>query len=387
MDTVSHAPARDPDYRALFEGAPGAYLVLAPDLTIVAVSDAYLRATTTIRQDVVGRGLFEVFPEDRDDAAASWARSLRASLQRVLDGRGPDAMAIQQHDVRRPAADGGGLEERYWSPLNTPALDATGAVAYVIHRVEDVTELVRLRRSTEQVGKEMEAFTYSISHDLRAPLRAITGFARLLLEEHVGSLDAEGQRKLRVVADNARRMGTLIEDLLQLSRLRRAPLAPGRVDMTALARAAGAAALAGARARPVDLQVADLPLAWGDPAMLRQVLASLIGNAVKFTAPRETATIEVGARHEGAETVYFVRDNGVGFDMRHAHKLFRVFQRLHTEAEFEGSGIGLALAQSAIQRLGGRIWPHATVDEGATFSFALPVGSFALPAGDEGAAG
>ena len=386
MDTVSHA-AQDPDYRALLEGAPGAYLVLSPDLTIVAASDAYLRLTTTSRQDLLGRGIFEVFPDHPDAAAAAGAGTLRASLQRVLDGKAPDAMEIQQRDIRRAAAAGGGPEERYWSPLNSPVLDATGSVAYVIHRVEDVTELVRLRRSTEQLGKELETFSYSISHDLRAPLRAITGFARLLLEEHAETMDAEGRRKLRVVADNARRMGTLIDDLLQLSRLRRAPLSPGHVDMTALARATATAALAGASQRRVDLQVADLPPAWGDQAMLRQVLASLIGNAVKFTAPREAATIEVGARLEGAETVYFVRDNGVGFDMRHAHKLFRVFQRLHTEAEFEGSGIGLALAQSAIQRLGGRIWPEATVDEGATFSFSLPAGSFALPAGSEGAAG
>jgi light-regulated signal transduction histidine kinase (bacteriophytochrome) len=142
--------------------------------------------------------------------------------------------------------------------------------------------------------------------------------------------------------------------------------------MSSLAQAAVAEATASARSRRVDVQVADLPPAWGDPALLRQVLTSLIGNGVKYTAPREVATVEVGGRREGGEIVYFVRDNGIGFEMRHAAKIFKVFQRLHTEAEFEGSGMGLALAQTALHRLGGRIWVESAVDEGSTFYFALP---------------
>lgn len=780
----------DPDFRALFEAAPGCFLVLSPDpsYTILAVSDAYLAATNTRRAEILGRGLFQIFPDNPDDPAASGARNLRASLETVLQTRAPHTMAVQKYDIRRPD---GGFEERHWSPVNTPVAGAGGATAYLLHRVEDVTDFVRLKRGSERIeaevyqraqeisalnaklrevdrlrtqffsnvshelrtpltlilgptgkllaapglapesrrdlesvdrnarillkhvndlldaakldagrmsaayrrtdlarlirrcasnfdsvarergltfevegppalpaeldpekiervlmnllsnafkftppggvvrcsfaaeaggaridvadsgpgvpealrrsvferfyqvedsavrrrggtglglsivkdftelhggtveldradlggarfrvllplvapagvpvgadaelpapvgelealaapaaeptpvgpagaplvllvedndemsryvagvlardwrvvravdgrdglrkvqelpvdlvlsdlmmpgmsgdqllreirgrreldglpvlmltaraadearvellragaqdylvkpffeeelrarvgnllearrarqeleaarakeaaaARELESFSYSVSHDLRAPLRAIDGFTRMLQERSAAQLDDESRRLLDVVLGGASRMGRLIDDLLAFSRLGRAALRFEQVDMTALAREAMAEALAAAPGRKIEIGVAPLPSAWGDVALLRQVFANLVGNAVKYSRPRDPARIEVGGLAEGPERRYWVRDNGVGFSMEHAGKLFGVFQRLHSVQEFEGTGVGLAIVQRVVERHGGRVWAESAPGAGAVFHFAL----------------
>lgn len=224
----------------------------------------------------------------------------------------------------------------------------------------------------EAANKEMESFSYSVSHDLRVPLRAINGFARILLEEYSGRLDAEGQRLLDVIRSNAERMGQLIDDLLAFSRLGRRELERLDVDMIALARSVVEELSELEPGRSLTVSIGDLGPAWGDRMMLRQVLVNLISNAFKFTRHRSEATVEVGSGAAGNETVYFVRDNGVGFDMKYASKLFQVFQRLHGPSEFEGTGVGLAIVQRIVQRHGGRVWTEARLGEGATFYFALP---------------
>jgi len=241
----------------------------------------------------------------------------------------------------------------------------------------DAAELEqRVRDRTAQLeasNKELEAFSYSISHDLRAPLRAINSYARILTEDHGAKLDAEGQRVLGVVYSEAVRLGELIDNLLQFSRLGRQPLQKVLINMTALAREVYAELSARAPGRLVDFRLSSLPAAPADATLLRQVWVNLLDNALKFTRHRERALIEVGGTLQGGEAIYTVKDNGVGFEMKYAGKLFKVFERLHTPDEFEGTGVGLALVQRLVHRHGGRVWAEAEPDCGATFHFTLPV--------------
>lgn len=225
----------------------------------------------------------------------------------------------------------------------------------------------------EAVNQNLEAFAYSVSHDLRAPLRAVDGFACMLLEDYQDRLDDEGRRRLHVIRDGTAQMGQMITDILAFSRTGRFELKQTEIDMTALARAVVAELQLTAEGRTVNVAIHDLPPAWGDPAMLRQVLTNLLGNAFKFSSRKAVALIEVGARAEDNEMVYYVRDNGVGFDMRYVDRLFGVFQRLHSTEEFAGTGIGLAIVKRIIERHGGRVWAEGKVNEGATFYFTLPV--------------
>ncbi|MGQ0510826.1 MAG: PAS domain-containing sensor histidine kinase [Betaproteobacteria bacterium] len=218
----------------------------------------------------------------------------------------------------------------------------------------------------EEAIREMEAFSYSVSHDLRAPLRAIGGFARMVIEDESGRLSEDGRRKLEVVEANARRMGMLVDDLLQLARVNRSELRREPLDMGALA--ASVAAELGPLQPRARLEVATLPGANGDPVLVRQALANLVDNALKYSARAAAPRVEVG--WDGAEGAWFVRDNGIGFDMAHAKKLFDTFERLHGEA-FEGTGIGLAIVRRVAERHGGRVWAEAAPGQGAAFYFTL----------------
>lgn len=227
----------------------------------------------------------------------------------------------------------------------------------------------------ENTNRELEAFSYSVSHDLRAPLRAVDGFARLLEEDYESRLDDEGRRLLGVIRGSARQMGQLIDDLLAFSRAGRHELRPGRVDMTALARAVWAELApppAGGEPAPV-LSLAELPDAWADGSLVRQVWRNLLCNALKFSAVRRPARVAIEADRREVGAVYHVRDNGVGFDMRYAHKLFGVFQRLHGAHEFEGTGVGLAIVQRIVARHGGEVGAASSPGQGADFWFSLPV--------------
>ncbi|MCI0330902.1 MAG: PAS domain S-box protein [candidate division Zixibacteria bacterium] len=683
------APAA-PDFRALFEAAPDLYLVLTPKLTIVAVSEAYARATMTRREEILGRGIFDVFPDNPDDPATEGVRNLRASLERVKRDRVADAMPVQKYDIRRPEADGGGFEERFWSPVNSPVFDSKGELAYIIHRVEDVTEFVRLKqagarqqRLTEEIqgkveemesevllrtrqvaeasrqlkeanaelkrseetlrtseerfrsvtetahdaivmanqegtiivwnrgaqgifgymaeevlgqpltvlmperyqdthrkglrrflqtgearvvgktvelhgirkdgsefplelsltswktkneiffsgiirditerkraeealrkseekyrtlfdsldvgictievlfdgsnkpvdyrflevnsafekqtgiqnapgrrmreiaplheehwfeiygkialtgepkrfeneaaqlsrwydvyafrvgdpekrqvaihfnditgrkqgereidklnealrqhaaqleaaNKELEAFSYSVSHDLRAPLRSIDGFSQALLEDCNDRLDESGKDYLGRVRGACLRMAQLIDDLLNLSRVSRSEMQVERVDLSALAREIVSELQKQAPERKVTFVIADNLVREGDPRLLRVALENLLGNAWKYTSKHPSARIEFGVRREpDGKTVFFVRDDGAGFDMAYAGKLFGAFQRLHGPSDFPGTGVGLATVQRIVHRHGGRVWAEGTVEQGAIFHFTL----------------
>jgi len=235
------------------------------------------------------------------------------------------------------------------------------------------TRVQQRTRQLEAANRELEAFSYSVSHDLRAPLRAIDGYARMLVEDHATQFDPEGRRRLQVVQFEARRMGVLIDDLLRFSRVGRQRLSMQSVDMTTMVRGVMDELRAAEPARTVEFMMGELPQGLADPSVIRQVWLNLLGNALKFTGTRSVAHIEVGGRTENGAAMYFVRDNGVGFDMKYADKLFGVFQRLHAAADFEGTGVGLALSQRIVIGHGGRLWADGVVDRGATFSFSLPV--------------
>ena len=224
-------------------------------------------------------------------------------------------------------------------------------------------------------NNELESFSYSVSHDLRAPLRAVAGYSQLLVNRCASALPEEGRRLLDSVIHSAGRMSQLIDDLLRFSRLSRQPLSAETVPLTALVNEIISDLREQAGDRPIEFHVSNLPDCRGDTSLLRQVFTNLLSNAVKFTRTKDPAIIEAGFLQGADEAVYFVRDNGAGFDMRYAEKLFGVFQRLHTTEEFEGTGIGLSIVHRIIQRHGGRTWAEAKVGEGATFYFTLPLAS------------
>ena len=238
----------------------------------------------------------------------------------------------------------------------------------------------------EAANKELDAFSYSVSHDLRAPLRAIDGFSRIVLEDYGSALAPEGKAYLKLVRDNTRQMGQLVDDLLAFAHLGRQALSKHRVDSGTMVRRCLEAMAKEQEGRQMEIVIGDLPSCNADPALLKQVWTNLLSNALKYTRKREIARIEIGSHAQprlvadgpapsgqpvGPEVVYFVKDNGAGFDMKYARKLFGVFQRLHPMADYEGTGVGLAVVQRIVQRHGGRIWAEATVDHGATFSFTL----------------
>ncbi len=407
-----------PDFEALFKAAPGLYLVLTPAFIIAAVSDAYLAATMTKRDDIIGKHLFDVFPDNPNDPKASGVRNLTASLERVIYNRVADTMPVQKYDIRTP---NGEFEERYWSPINSPVFNDHNELIYIMHRVEDVTEfrrlkdleiqqqqlsqelrikaekmegeiflrtqeaaetsrqlkeanreLVELNEKFKIANKELEAFSYSVSHDLRAPLRAIHGFSRILIQEYAGQLDEEARRLLNIMNDNVQKMGLLIDNLLEFSRLGRKDLRVGDVNMKSIVDAIADELQKANQDRNIHFLIESIEPAQGDQALLRQVWVNLLSNAVKYTKPVAQPVIQISSRQGPQEVIYEVIDNGVGFDMQYVGKLFGVFQRLHQDAEFEGIGVGLAIVHQIIRRHNGKVWAQGRINQGAKFSFSLP---------------
>lgn len=551
---ANRAPIPEPHFRRLFESMPGLYLVLTPDLRIAAVSDAYMYATKTRKNDIIGRSILEVFPDNPSDPHASGMRHLKASLQRLLRNRTAETVSVQRYDIPLPEEEGGGFAVRYWKSFNSPVLGKDGEINYVIHRVEDLTELVQLepqeieqdrltelvreraahmeaenyaqardaaesalresearaalifdtsplamlvvdaRRQIVQANKraseifrcpsekligltvedliparsrachsglaseffrhpetrpmgegrdlhalradgeefpcevslgpvniggelhiivtladitvrkqaeeeilrlnidlerrvdertaelqaanrELESFAYAVSHDLRAPLRAMSGFSQALLEDYGELLKGDARVYLDQIILASRRMGELIDGILQLSRITRGDLQRDPVDLSALAEGILAEFARLEPSRQVNWHVEPGLAAYGDPRMIEVVLRNLIDNAWKYTANTDPQEIRVYADPvtENGYRLFHVKDNGAGFDITHSGKLFQPFQRLHRQEEFPGLGIGLATVQRIIHRHGGRIGAVAAPGQGARFSFSLPV--------------
>ncbi|MGA9752126.1 MAG: PAS domain S-box protein [Acidobacteriota bacterium] len=335
------------------------------------LNDAFCRFIGHSMEELLGRSDFDFFPEE--EAQVFWEKD-------------NEVFATGAENINEePFTDANG-RRNVISTKKSVFRDPETRERTLVGIIRDITERKRIEEEIrslnerlveeavqlEAANKELESFSYSVSHDLRAPLRAIDGFSRAVEEDYGERLDDEGRRLLGIIRSSTRQMGQLIDDLLDLSRAGRHELRRGPVDMTALARVAFEG-LAGAQPGPgVTFHLAPLENASGDPALLKQVWVNLMSNALKFSAGRAPAVIEVGGRRDGAEVVYWVRDNGVGFDDRYAHKLFGVFQRLHGTGEFPGTGVGLAIVKRIVNRHGGRVWAESRLGEGATFFFSLP---------------
>lgn len=252
-------------------------------------------------------------------------------------------------------------------------------VALLTERIEKVRTLRNLNNDLktetiklEDANNELEAFAYSVSHDLRVPLRAIDGFSRIVIEDYEDKLDEEGIRLLNIIRENTKKMGQLIDDILLLSRAGRQEMTISELDITSLAKNSYNEFNHDTEGRNIDFTVDNLPSTKGDRALLTQVLTNLIGNAIKFTREKENAHIEVGFKEDKDNNIYYVKDNGAGFDMKYYDKLFGLFQRLHSQEEFEGTGVGLSIVQRIISRHGGRVWGEGEVGKGATIYFSIP---------------
>jgi light-regulated signal transduction histidine kinase (bacteriophytochrome) len=256
---------------------------------------------------------------------------------------------------------------------SSPASKQSSSVEEKIIKLE--AQLQESNARLEIANKELENFSYSVSHDLRAPLRHISGFAKLLQKSLEGRLDEKSGSYVATISGAAEKMGRLIDDLLSFSYVVRREMRMRAVSTKALVEETIREMANSLKDRNIEWKIDELPQVYGDQALLKLVLFNLISNAVKFSRPRERAEIEIGCKEEKGQVVFFIKDNGVGFDMQHAGKLFGVFQRLHTEEEFEGTGIGLANAKQIISRHGGRTWAEGHLGQGATFFFTLPKGT------------
>jgi signal transduction histidine kinase/CheY-like chemotaxis protein len=386
-----------PDFRALFEAAPGLYLVLDPELRIVAASDAYLDATMTRREEIAGRAIFDVFPDNPEDPEATGVSNLSASLELVRRRRVPDTMAIQKYDIRRPEDEGGGFEERFWSPKNTPVPDETGELAYIIHRVQDVTAFVRLtERGTEQeaeiflvtqelqkLNAELQAadrakneFLSRMSHELRTPIAAIMGFSELFA---LADLDEKKSEWAATILRAGRHLLQLVDEVLDISRIEAGELSISVEPVAVAPLLADAIDLIQplAEGRRVTLHPAEIQdgsgYARADSQRLKQVMINLLSNAVKYN--REGGEVHVSVRTLGSHRMRLaVTDTGHGIDRESLHKLFTPFERLNAGADVQGTGLGLALSRRLVEAMGGTLTVRSTPGEGSTFTVEMARG-------------
>jgi PAS domain S-box-containing protein len=348
--------------RSLFEANIDALVTTDPSGIITDVNKQMELLTASTRDELIGAPFKTCFTDPQ---------LAEAAIKRVLSER-----KVSNYELTARDRDG---RETPVSCNATTFYDRERRLQGVFAAARDVTDRNRLDQALHEknaelqaVNEELETFAYSVSHDLRAPLRAIDGFSHKVVTAYGDKLDDEGRRQLQVVRDNAQRMGRLIDDLLAFSRLGRREVASQALDMDVMVRGVADELSAAEPQRAIEFALSPLPPARGDAALLRQVWVNLLGNAVKFSRQRQTAHIEVGGRTAGAEVVYWIKDDGAGFDMQYADKLFGVFQRLHRQDEFDGTGVGLAIAQRIVHRHRGRIWGEGQPGVGATFHFTLP---------------
>ncbi len=379
-DITEHKQAEDAlrqsenKYRTLIENLPQKIFLKDRNNVYISCNENYARDLGINPHEIAGKTDYDFFPKELAD-------KYRADDKRIMESGKTEA--LEEKYIQDST-------ECFVQTVKIPVKNKEGNIVGVQAIFWDITErkqaeeeltkyrehlekLIKARTAQlEAANRELEAFSYSVSHDLKAPLRAIAGFSSILVEDHYEELDDEGKRLLNIVKDNIQKMGDLIDDILALSRIGRKDIEHSKIDMDKLVKTVFDEIKATIPEREIQFDIKPLPPAYGDEGLIRQVFFNLLFNATKFTRFKENAIIEAVGYAEGTENVYYVKDNGVGFDMKYADKLFGAFQRLHSGEEFEGTGIGLATVQRIIHRHGGRIWAEGKVNEGATFYFTLP---------------
>lgn len=377
------------DFRQLFEQSPGLYLILSPDLYIIAATDLYLEATLTKREEITGMFLFDVFPDNPDDPETKAVDTMSASIRRVFETKAADSWSIQRHDVRVPDSEGGGFKEKYWRPVNSPLFDEKGEIKYILHSVDDVTEYVKLQKKGEldydkhlrhlevvnqklvNSNQEMEQLVYAASHDLQEPLRTVTNYISLLQEDYSGVLDETAEKYLHFIKRSAGKMQELIKDLLDYSRIGR-NITLNDVDCKKLIQDVINEMNTTITENNAQISFKGLPALKGDETKLRQLFQNLISNAIKFRRKDVQPVITVTASEQDSMYLFSVKDNGIGINEKYIPKLFVIFQRLHSDKEYKGTGIGLATCKKIVLLHNGNIWVESKEGEGSTFYFLLP---------------
>jgi len=358
---------RDLLQREASEKRFSALLQAAPDATVISDAQGIIRMINRqteilfgyTREEMLDQPVEKLLPQELQGAHVHHRNSFMKTASLRPMGAGMELYAVKKGGSRFPV-------EISLSPIQTDQ----GLM--VIASVRDITQRKQLENALRRSNAEMEAFTYSVSHDLRAPLRGIVGFTSILEEDYRDKLDAEGHRITGIIRANTLKMGHLIDDLLAFSRLGRQELSKTEVRTAELVKEIISELAIPATAGPVNWTIEELPPVYADVKTLRQVWINLLSNALKYSSKKEEIRITIGYMQENGQQIFFVRDNGVGFDNKYRDKLFRVFQRLHGEDEFEGTGVGLALVEKIIARHGGRVWAEGAVGEGAVFFFSLP---------------
>jgi PAS domain S-box-containing protein len=415
------------DYRKVFLSAPSLFLILSTDFTILDLNDSYERASMKKKEEMIGRNLFEVFPDNPDDKSADGVSNLSKSLYSVLKDKKAHTMAVQRYDVQRPD---GTFEERYWSPINIPIFNSKNEIDYIVHRVEDVTEFITLKdeqsknenttlglqkkvnemeveiikrsreiqilnfeleqkvkertetilkrektlaeqnRILKNQNKELEQFTYIASHDLQEPLRSLVSFTELFEKEFAGKLDGNGDIYIDFISKSSRRMQELVKGLLDYSRIGREKQLVD-ADCNQIVKdvlSDMAITLAESKAK---ISVGDLPKLKGYSTELRQLFQNLISNAIKFRKKGVVPEVKIAVQEEKKNWLFSIQDNSIGIDEKDMHKLFVIFKRLNNRDEYEGTGIGLAHCKKIVELHGGTIWAESKLGEGSTFKFTI----------------
>ena len=428
---ASPGPLSDADYRRLFEGAPNRYLVMTPDWRIVAVSDAYLRATGTRREEMIGRlagdDAVPVNPDDNPQAAAIYE-----SMAKVVETGEVDVMPFHRYDLQHPESGCGEYQEHVWSIVNSPVFGPDGKVQYVIHRVEDVTDVARQQRSAaeqekltaelaqranlleldvamriaelrqsyrdlHQANKELHAIqsdlerqvevrtadlkrrnhdleqiAYAASHDLQEPLRAVAGYCQLLMLDYASDLPSGASDYLEKAVQGAQRMSAMIKGILLFARATNSAEPLQSIDANLCFLDALASLEAVIHETNATVMRGELPTVDSDRVLLTQLLQNLIGNALKYRSDRPVVVM-VNARRNGEEWLFSVADNGLGIPFDSRERVFSMFKRMHTGRTIPGTGIGLPLCRQIVEHHGGRIWIESKEGEGTTVHFTLPI--------------
>lgn len=375
-----------PDFELLFNATPGNYLVLlpnVPDYTIIAVSDSYAQVTMTVREQLIGKKLFEAFPDNPDDPLATGVKNLSASLQHVMHYHEPHKMAIQKYDI--PYPDGHGFEERYWSPLNTPVMN-NSKVLYIIHQVDDVTEKIKTKAKLEsqteilkRTNAELEQFVRISSHDLQEPLRKIRTFAGLLKATNGEALSQSATMQIDKIYTSAERMSDRLRDLLQYAFLQKKELFT-ETDLNEVFWSVREDLELLIHEKKAQMKVEGLPVIFGVKHQLHQLFYNLIFNALQYSKPGVDPYIKITVgyidKDDDTEAYHeiIIADNGVGFNQQHAERIFTVFERLQNDNDIKGTGIGLAICKKVVQNHGGRIFAVSQPGKGAKFHVLLPAG-------------